>query len=220
MIQLLHPYPRVQNGDALSYGGNQMLAAGKNMQQCGCGVVAAMDLLLYLKRYHSSETAKTAPPPLPLADYNERLERLNRRYFPLIPHFGINGLFLVAGINRLLKEEGLPYQARWVVSQGRLWERAESMLRRDLPVVLAIGPNFPAVWQKNRLDFYRRAADGSYHKVTATAAHYVTITGIDDVWLRISSWGVAYYINRSEYDSYVRRHSTYLFSNIVYLEKR
>ena len=218
MITLNHPYPQVRLDTACSYGGNQMLARGATMKECGCGVVAALDLLLYLKSHNSD--SHSLPSPLSLQEYNEALEKLSRRYFPLIPHFGINGLFLAAGINRLMRAEGLPYRAKWMASGSKIWARVENMLLRDLPVILSVGPNFPAVWQKNSLNFYRKLPNGSYCRATAAQAHYVTATGLDAGWLRISSWGKEYYINRSEYDQYVRRHSNYLFSNLVYLTNK
>ena len=220
MIELRNPYPEVLMGGTLSYGGNQMQAEGRTMQQCGCGIVAALDLSWYLKRYHSIPATDWQLVPTPLREYNEKLALLNRQYFPLIPRLGINGLLLVAGINRMFQKEAISYRAKWVISGNRLWERVREMLLQDLPVIMSVGPNFPAVWQKNRLDFYRRLPSGEYRKAAATTAHYVTATGIDDEWLKISSWGKQYYINRKEYKEYVKKHSTYLFSNIVYLEKR
>ncbi len=220
MIQLRYPYPSVSRGMQGSYGGNQMWASGTTMQQCGCGVVAALDLLLYLKRYHGTEVLDLAGGPISLQQYNAQLEQLRRKYFPLIPHFGINGLLLVAGLNRLLRHNGLPYRAKWVSSGKKLWARAEEMLQQDIPVILSVGPNFPAVWQKHRLGFYVREKDGAFRKTTSASAHYVTITGLDSRWVRIASWGRQYYIDRQEYEQFVGRHSNYLFSNIVYLEKQ
>ena len=50
-------------------------------------------------------------------------------------------------------------------------------------------------------------------------SHYVTVTGLDDEWAQISSWGREYYINRREYDAFVRLHSASLFSNILYIKR-
>lgn len=218
MITLNHPYPQVYAEGMCSYGGNQMLAKGSIMKECGCGVVAALDLVLYLRARDTFPRASASP--FPLREYNDSLEKLGRRYFPLIPHFGINGLFLVAGLNRLLRAEGLPYRARWMVSGNKIWDRIENMLKRDLPVILSVGPNFPAVWQKHRLNFYHKLHNGTYQKSVAIQAHYVTATGLDAEWLSVSSWGKQFFINRAEYDQYVRKHSNYLFSNIVYLTDR
>ena len=142
-----------------------------------------------------------------------------RRYFPLLPPSGINGITLVAGLNILFIKRKLPYRAFWAVSGRKLWQRVEDMLNQDLPVILAVGPNFPAFWQNHKLDFYVKTRDGRYVKSAATKGHYVTATGIDDEWLQISSWGRKYYVNRSEYDSYVKKHSNFIFSNLVYLRK-
>ena len=48
MLTLRRPYPQVQAGARIGYGGNQMWAENENIRQCGCGPVAALDLLHYL----------------------------------------------------------------------------------------------------------------------------------------------------------------------------
>ena len=123
------------------------------------------------------------------------------------------------GLDRLFRDEGLPYRAQWSMSGGKLWARVEAMLRQDLPVILSVGPNFPAVWEKHRLTFYHRTEDGRFLPASGAKSHYVTATGLDKEWLRIASWGREFYIRRSEYDSFVKQHSTYLFSNLVYLKR-
>lgn len=212
MLGLRYPYLRVSDGGHLSYGGSQMRAEKAVIRKCGCGPVAALDTVWYLEHRGQAE-------PVSLADYNARLSVLCSRYFPLIPPFGINGLIFTVGLNRLLRDRGLPYRAFWMLSGTKLWPRVEDMLGRDLPVILSVGPNFPAFWQNNRLPFYRLAPDGSYRRAAAAKAHFVTATGIDRDWVRISSWGREYYINRLEYERYTRENSIYAFSNLVYLRK-
>ena len=211
-LSLRGTYPRVRNDGRLTYGGSQMLAESKLIRGCGCGPVAALDLLHYLCDGDDA-------PPLPLDHYNKELESLCRSYFPLIPQSGINGLMLALGVNRLFLRRHLPCRAVWAVSGSRLWERVREMLVNDLPVILSIGPNFPAVWKKDRLPFYSRRDDGSYVRSSSAKSHYVTVTGLDDEWARISSWGREYYIRRSEYDDFVKRHSSQVFSNILYIKR-
>ena len=213
MLTLRRPYPQVQAGARIGYGGNQMWAENENIRQCGCGPVAALDLLHYL----SPDDSRS---PLPLYAYNAELQMICRRYLPLIPRSGINGLMLAVGVNRLFHHRGLPYYAVWACSGGRLWERVREMLEQDIPVILAVGPNFPLVWQKNRLRFYIKTADGAFCPASAAKSHYVTVTGMDDDWLRIASWGREYYISKREYEAYIRRHSSYLFSNILYIRRK
>ena len=210
MLMLKRPYLCIENAGRKSYGGNQMLSDCAIIRKCGCGPVAALDAVWYLE--HPSSAA-----PLSRSEYNAMLADVTRRYFPLIPPFGINGLAFVLGLNRLLRARSLPYRALWMLSGEKLWGRVEEMLARDVPVILSVGPNFPMFWQNNRLPFYCKSADGSYRRATATKGHYVTATGIDGQWLQISSWGTLYYINRSEYEQYTHAHSSYAFSNLVYL---
>ena len=103
MPELKRSYPQVNNGGSVSYGGSQMLSERETIRKCACGPVAALDLLLYL----SGESSDT---PISLDRYNEELERFIRRYFPLLPPSGINGITLVAGLNILFIKRKLPYR--------------------------------------------------------------------------------------------------------------
>ena len=212
MLGLKYPYLHVSDGVRLSYGGSQMRSGRAVIRKCGCGPVAAVDTIWYLEHRGQTEAVN-------LSDYNAVLSAYCSRYFPLIPPFGINGFVFAVGLNRLLFEHRLPYRAYWMLSGARLWARVEDMLSRDLPVILSVGPNFPAFWQNNRLHFYIKAPDGSYRKAAATKGHFVTATGIDSDWVRISSWGREYYINRCEYDRYTKDNSHYAFSNLLYLRE-
>ncbi len=211
MLSLSKEYVRVQKDGKLSYGGSQMWSPSDTVRVCGCGPVAVLDTVLYL----SGRQAE----PISLEEYNRELDKLSKAFFPLIKPFGINGLLLAAGMNRLLRKCKLPYRAFWAVSGRKFWPRVEELLRQDLPVIFSVGPNFPAVWRKERLTFYGRRADGSYYPASSARAHYITATGCDEEWLRISSWGREYFIRRTEYDDYIRRYSTFLVSNVLMLRR-
>lgn len=211
MLALQRPYVRVLREGRCSYGGNQMWSVSSNIQRCGCGPVAALDVLLYLSGQQDE--------PIRLDDYDRELERLCRYYFPLVPSVGINGIFLAMGMERLLRKHRLPYHAFWAVSGKRFWERITEMLEQDIPAIFSIGPNFPLIWGKNKLRFYVKGRDGSMIPAQSTLAHYVTATGLDGDWLRISSWGREYYILRQEYDDYVRTYSASLVSNVLMIRR-
>lgn len=212
MIELKKPYVRVLRGGTLSYGGSQMWSQSETVRVCGCGPVAVLDTILYLTGRQEQ--------PMSAEDYDRELVRLSRRYFPLVKPFGINGLLLALGMNRLLRSYDLPYRAFWAVSGVKFWDRIRRLLEEDVPVILSVGPNFPAVWGKERLRFYVRKADGAMVPSGSALAHYVCATGLDEEWLRISSWGKVYYVRRSEYDEYVKKHSASLVSNILMLQKK
>jgi hypothetical protein len=211
MRSLQREYVRIERDGKLSYGGNQMWAEDKTLQLCGCGPVAVLDTILYL-------TGKQEK-PISLEEYNRELKKLSRAYLPLIRPFGINGILLAVGMNLLLRRYKLPYRAFWAVSGRKFWDRVEELLAQDLPVIFSVGPNFPAIWRKHRLTFYARRADGSYYPAASAKSHYITATGCDEEWLRISSWGREYYIRRQEYDEYIRKYSAYLVSNVLMLRK-
>lgn len=219
---LRHPWPSVQEGEVLSYGGCQGWLEGETAQKSGCGLVAATDLLLYLHRHRegcASRTFRGLPEsgPIPAEVYRHCARRLQRKYFPLARSFGLNAFVLALGMERFFWDYHIPCHARWGVPGWRFWQDIQSMLERDLPVILCVGVSFPLPWGKGKLDFYQRQPDGEYRSVTATRAHYVTVTGMDGEWLRVSSWGREYFIRREEYQRYRRRQSCGLYSNILYL---
>ena len=76
----------------------------KVVRRCGCGPGAAYDLLLYLEKKHGKDFSF----PLTRQEYIRGLEKLQRRYFPLLYPRGINGLLLTFGLNRMFLERRLP----------------------------------------------------------------------------------------------------------------
>ena len=107
-----------------------------------------------------------------------------------------------------------------LVSHGRLWTGIEEMLSKDIPVIFAIGPNFPLIWQKHRLSLYKQSEGGGYVKTGSVQAHFVSVTGMDERWLRISSWGEMYYIERREYMRFCKEHSCKLMCNYLYIREK
>ena len=220
MLSIRHNYISVDNGLRRSFGGNQMSSASRSMREVGCGVIAALDLLLYLCRFHPGCScdffAKAAEAGCIAAhEYDDLALKLSRRFFPVIPKLGINGIMLAGGLNRFFRRYGLPFRAAWGIGSVRLFSEIEDMLSRDIPVILSVGPNFPLFWQKHELNFYAARPDGSIFRACSIKAHYVMVTGIDEKRLYISSWGRAYSIDRGEYLDYIRRRSGSIVSNIV-----
>lgn len=217
---LRDPYPSIKKDAALSYGGNQNWLSDATAQKVGCGLVAAVDLLIYLHRYNGGSAgffSKLPADPIPADIYDYYAARLRKRYFPLASSFGLNAFLLALGMNRFFRANQIPYRARWGTPGKKIWGTVQSMLERDIPVILCIGINFPLPWGKEQLPLYTREKDGEYRRATATHAHYVTVTGMDGEWLRVSSWGGEYHIRRAEYDRYRKEHSCGLYSNILCL---
>ncbi len=224
MLTLKNPYITVQYKEGPCFGGSQQRSNDAVIARCGCGVIAAMDTLLYLSRHQPDcgidefkSLSETEPV---LGDtYDSCVRALSRRYFPLLPPLGMNGLTLAVGMELFIKRHGLPLTARWGVSRDKLWPRIEEMLRADIPVIMSVGPNFPLFWQQHKAKFYVYS-DGGYKRAAYVNAHYVTAVAMDGDWIEISSWGRRYYINKAEYLEFADRHTTSLLSNILYIRRK
>ena len=225
MIGLQHPYISVELKSGRSYGGGQQHSRNAMIRRCGCGIIAAMDLLLYLTRWHSNGAvdyyaAFLEDKPVSLAVYDRCIQKLSLGYFPMIPYAGINGIMLMAGMELFFRRHGMPYTARWCFTPGKLWERIEEMLNADIPVIMSVGPNFPVIWGSKRVRFYVQNAAGNHIPAAGAKAHYFTVTGLDENWLRISSWGRLYYLSRTGFEEYMRRYSISFTSNILLVERK
>lgn len=214
--KLRSQYISVLLADGSSVGGSQMWSDHKVVRRCGCGPVAAYDLLLYLEQKHGRKDSF----PSTRQEYCRSMERLQRKYFPLFYPTGINGFLLTIGLNRLFHDRLLPYRAVWAVSGRKLFLRMADMLRNDIPVILSVGPNFPLFWQKNTLSFYKMNPDGQFSIMTNVTGHYVTVLEMTEEWIKIASWGRSYYIRISEYKDYVNRNSNSFISNIVLISQK
>lgn len=218
-MELQHPYVSVMTARGATFGGDQRQSRDAVLRRCGCGVVAAADLLRYLDRFHPD----CRVPALDALrgeewtqeQYEALLQRLRRRYFPLLYPTGLNGLTLALGLNRLFRRH-MPYTARWGVPRAVLFEVMEEMLRQDLPVILSVGPNFPRVWRRERLLMQGEGCAG----MTGVRAHYMTVTALDETTITVSSWGRKYRIRRSDYSRYVRCCSSPLVSNLLWLRPK
>lgn len=207
--KLKNPYVSIQTENGKSFGGNQDWFPYSYLKQVGCGVIGAADLVLYLK----NEIFLTKE------QYLEAASRLWKQYIPVIPGFGINGLMLVVGINFCFRKERLPFFASWQFYGRKTYRMIDRMLADDFPVILAVGPNFPKIWKKEKLKLYAKKADGSFYASSSARAHYVTVTGREGRKWQISSWGREYFVDIKEYEHYVRKNSSPLVCGIVRIHK-
>lgn len=205
MIALKRPFLRVEIAQKKAYGGNQAWFPYRFLKKTGCGVISAANVLLYLKGKQQVTEA----------EYNDFAKYLWKYYLPVIPGFGMNGLTLMLGLNRYFYRKKLPYRACWRISGKKMLPRIDKMLAEDIPVILAVGPDFPAFRGKQTVNLYVKADGGKYVPAAKTRAHFVTVTAREGQWLLISSWGKEYYLNIREYQEYVRRFSSPLVSNII-----
>lgn len=204
--------------DGLSYGGNQSWFTDEGdgfIKPLGCGLISCADILLY----------KSGRTRLDIDEYKEFVRSLNRGFLKVRPKLGVNGFFLAIGIRRRLRALGVPCKAKWCFSKGRLLERIRDMLKRDMPVTIAAGPQLGRKSKRSGVEFLARSAQNGFAlpgwRSGRVRDHYVTVTGLietdDRTLLEISSWGERYYIDFADYQRYSRLPLTF-FSNIMYIE--
>ena len=223
--KLKHPYITVKENYQSSFGGSQTWAKSRTLQKYGCGVVAGTDFLLYIglhKKYPVGtefSRDKHLQGKLSRTVYLELLDKMRKHYFPVIPGLGMPWWVLAGGLNVYFLKNRIPLKASFGVRRRNRDNRIRAMLVHDLPVILAVGPNFPIPWKRHKLAFYQKIGQ-EYIEACRTAAHFVVITGMCGQWLEISSWGNKYYVNMKEYEEYVAHYSCPLVSNIIYVKNR
>ena len=221
---LNHPLPEVLAGDRRCFGGTQMLLPKQSIRETGCGLISSANLMAYLTRFHGLRDGLfdrfSGLDAIPLADFNRACMNICRGLLRPWPHLGMTGTAVAAGLNREFRRRGIPYRARWCFRSGPLWERMAAMLEKDLPVILAIGPNLPRFWRRKKLVLYRQDANGNHIPAARTSGHFVTATAMDGDWITVSSWGRRYCISRAEYEDYSKRYSGSWFCNMILLKEK
>lgn len=255
IIELSKPeyVPVIKDSDTF-YGGSQMWFPDKNwyskdyiLHNYGCGTIATADMFLYLalqnEDMQSPETAITlqGDRQVKYENYDPYVRIINNHYTKTHRFIAVLGPKIASAINSYSDHNGLGLRAgwKWKLTYYDMYDMIEEMLKQDIPVILAIGPNSPNLWGKKGIPFYeRREIDYQdeqssenkkpyYYKVVKQGinGHYVTVTGIikDDVagriMLRISSWGKQYYINYEEYRDYADTVGSTWTSSIVQVKK-
>lgn len=214
-IGLDKEFIRIFDENRIYYGGNQVWfsdAYWKNIHDLGCGIIAAVNVYLYISGNRS----------LSKENYSILVEDFVKKYpfsrvlMTSFPGFslGIAPFEINAYLKARLRAEGIPVHVKWVgtFSGSRKEElsKIEEMVSSDIPVVWAIHSQdkkpvkfYQYDTNKNAyIDDYVKFSDGTKGCQSCTS-HYVVITGIqkagERIMLEISSWGDKYYVDYAEY---------------------
>ena len=206
MTKLVKPFEKVKDGNRIYYGGRQQWCSKKLLRDSGCGVIACAQILFHIAGKNRASIEKK--------EFMELAELLGKKYLFVIKGLGLSGILMSWGLNRYLRKKKLPYRARWGCMPWKIWQKTEEMLKADIPVILAVGANFPIIRGRHKINLYDKRKEG-YVTVDRISAHFVTITDMDEEWIGVSSWGSKYYINKKEYIRYVILHSNWILSNIL-----
>ena len=136
MKRLKNPYLQVELQNGKSFGGNQGWMPYTFLKKSACGVIGAADVLLHLQGKHQVSEK----------EYLAFSKKLWKRYLPVIPGFGMNGITLMIGMNRYFAKERMPYRAVWNIRGKKILSLIDKMLSKDIPVIFSVGPNFPKFW--------------------------------------------------------------------------
>lgn len=200
------------------FGGNQAWCDKEYMRKSGCGVVACANIILYRKMNTNDFDCDIEEYSIQKDNYMQFVEYLRKYYLPVIPGIGMNGIHMSIGMNLYFIKNHMKMIATWGCFHWTIWDKIQKMLDEDLPVVMSIGPNFPNLWGKHKLQLYVKKGS-EYEAKESVKAHFVTVTAINSEWVEISSWGRKFYINKKQYEEYVKKHSNWLFSNILIINK-
>lgn len=221
---LRHPYFAVKTPEGKSFGGNQNWSTCFLVRKYGCGVAAIADVLVYLGLHHPEFQTELLSGMLredgclSFPRYERYLRRIYKRYLGIIPFFGVPNFQLPRAMNHYFRHYRIGLRAKWCLRSGRILERIQESLSRDCPVILCIGQNIP-FWRKKKLTFYRQE-NGVYLPALETKAHFVVVTGMENGFLQISSWGREYFISWQEYQEYSRKYSSFWACNICLVKEK
>ncbi len=216
-VSLSHPFWPVGNACGMS----QNWYASPRYRGYGCGTVAALMVLGYLAWHHpegQSEPFQGFPAQPTKEQCVQLMDTVGQRYFPVIPRYGMNGLALAWWMNLYFFRFRMPYRAAWESRRSRLVTRMEEMLAADIPVIFSVGPDFPLLWQKHPLALY--SGPGQRMPQASVRAHYMVATGVENGWIRLSSWGRQYALPVGDWLAHHKYHSGGLVDGILYIRKR
>lgn len=198
----------------VSFGGSQNWAlnypnrkyfndsvSSKELKQCGCGLVALTDVILYFLGKYT-------------VTFNQYIN-----YLQEVSNYTTFLKFPVKTLTpNAMKVFFKGYNCKWICfnTPRRFLKLAKSMLLQDVPVIFS----FYTMDKKQYLPLYSDIKlSHSTHRVTA---HYMVITSIIEcdhqTILEVSSWGKKYYIDFKEYAKKLVFPNT-LFCDLLYIEK-
>ena len=155
-------YVKIKNLNLVSYGGNQNWSKSKKMQKVGCGVIAMADLTMYLAEQNPNmmtDAIRKINKPKGLYnkhDYLEYVRFFYVHYVILLMHKGMLGITLKHTMNRYFMLNDIGLKAKWKMMQSdeSMLRDIRHLIRKNKPVILAIGPNRYNPFGKKGISLY------------------------------------------------------------------
>ncbi|MCR5500035.1 MAG: hypothetical protein K6F31_06555 [Acetatifactor sp.] len=193
------------------------------LSNLGCGVIAMIDLEIYLSRAHGKEKGQVDKgDPITKETYEEYAKQRWEKQYNIGKSYvsfkaGLNPWKMERGLREFLKEQGLDRRhVRWApfVLHGKEKQKElvmasiKDMLDADYPVVFAYH-TFDE--ENSSINLFRNLEDAVFaiegrKGNERIASHYMTIIGVfagnnGQVVLQVESWGRIYYVLYEEFAS-------------------
>lgn len=175
-------YIKIKTSGGYMYGGDQKLF-GEKVSKSGCGMIAACDMILFLRKLGSGNFA-----PVSFSEYVKFVEKFRDEvaYKNSSNPLGIFPGKLAKMLNRSCGSHTFKFYGRKKFrKENDLAECISNSVKNGLPVIVRIGLN------GKRLNCgICYPASGNVKKKCVLNWHYVTVTGIsENGTLTFSSWG-------------------------------
>lgn len=168
-------YLKIKTSGGFMYGGDQKLFGGE-VRKSGCGMIAACDMVLFLRGEKS----------LTFTEYARFVEdiRDNDAYRGTANPVGVSPFKAARLINKRVENHRFKFWSRIFFSRKSLGNLIENSLAAGLPVIVRIGAN------GKKLPYsIEYPASGNRRAAGNMTWHYVTVTGLSDSGiLTFSSW--------------------------------
>lgn len=187
------------------YGGDQnwLGALGKEIVENGCGVVAAVNVSLYLAKKHEISKQEF----IALVQEFEKKHPFSKIEMKL--GIGADPFMLGRYLKKMTKRsETVKLHYHWGSGKQTQYELMKRMLESDIPVIWGLYSFFAK--KENGLMLYS-FKNGAYIERGTARAHYVTATGIIEKtgekephrrMVRVSSWGEELFVDFDEYEKF------------------
>ena len=162
-IRILNPWGESHGGNQACFGNYHR---GKRIKRCGCGLIAACDMTLFLQKTRV----------IPWTEYAEFVSE-KAKYLGIATIFGISPRRMIKMLTEMNSGHEFSFIPRYKLSGKKLSELLQGSVSAGTPVIVRAGENF------RRLPY---KMNGSERKMRW---HYFTVTGINGDKLTFCSWG-------------------------------
>lgn len=263
VLELKQPeYVPIIRDHSIAYGGNQQWFSShntnhthSNIYRHGSAIIATSDVLLYLAllndkhRNPITNLALQDSESIHYIDYLTYVNYMEKTYIQYKRWFPKQGYHIARAINQYAKCNKLPMKASWLnhLNYYTMLDYMESMILRDIPVILSIGPNSLNPWGFKGCSLYQQyqllpqiptkqstptmSMDAIFRYreihsyvnrfflvVTEIKKVHSSVVNKSSTMLRVSFYGRSTYLNYDEYWEYITEYASSASSGMLMIQ--